>query len=289
MSEFSREECWAPPPASPWPRPKTLAQGAAVGTGAGAARWRAAAVVPLSARRQERQDLGRRLGQGGDGRRISGLGKARRRADGARARRPARTALACQCGGMGLRAQRPLPGDGDRPGRPFRDRRFRRRRRVVFPARPRPFDPGHRRRGLPVRPGVRQRLLLGVRHLQHQRLARPHAARGAGEELRGAGAVFAGFPKREVYIAKGPVPPPLPAEPAPGTLNSGALTHRYRLLAQRPQRLRAGRKRAGVEREFPISATMTGALMRIKPGGLRELHWHPNADEWQYYIAAAPA
>jgi len=29
---------------------------------------------------------------------------------------------------------------------------------------------------------------------------------------------------------------------------------------------------------------MTGALMRIKPGGLRELHWHPNADEWQYYI-----
>jgi len=22
----------------------------------------------------------------------------------------------------------------------------------------------------------------------------------------------------------------------------------------------------------------------IQPGGLRELHWHPNADEWQYYI-----
>ena len=39
------------------------------------------------------------------------------------------------------------------------------------------------------------------------------------------------------------------------------------------------------EREFPISTTMTGALMRIKPGALRELHWHPNADEWQYYLA----
>ncbi len=25
--------------------------------------------------------------------------------------------------------------------------------------------------------------------------------------------------------------------------------------------------------------------MRIKPEHLRELHWHPNADEWQYYIA----
>jgi oxalate decarboxylase len=22
----------------------------------------------------------------------------------------------------------------------------------------------------------------------------------------------------------------------------------------------------------------------LKPGGLRELHWHPNADEWQYYV-----
>ena len=30
---------------------------------------------------------------------------------------------------------------------------------------------------------------------------------------------------------------------------------------------------------------MTGALMRIRPGSLRELHWHPNADEWQYYIS----
>jgi oxalate decarboxylase len=30
---------------------------------------------------------------------------------------------------------------------------------------------------------------------------------------------------------------------------------------------------------------MTGAILRIKPGGLRELHWHPNADEWQYFLS----
>src|SRR5262245_3763210 len=46
---------------------------------------------------------------------------------------------------------------------------------------------------------------------------------------------FANFPKSEVYIAKGAVPPPLSPDPAPGTLSSGALTHRYRLLAQRPE------------------------------------------------------
>jgi oxalate decarboxylase len=26
------------------------------------------------------------------------------------------------------------------------------------------------------------------------------------------------------------------------------------------------------------------AHVTLKPGALRELHWHPNADEWQYYI-----
>ena len=98
-------------------------------------------------------------------------------------------------------------------------------------------------------------------------------------------ATFADFPKHEVYMAKGPVPPPLPLDPAPGSLNDGPRTHRYRLLAQRPQTFPGGSLRLVSEREFPISTTMTGALMRIKPGGLRELHWHPHADEWQYYLA----
>jgi oxalate decarboxylase len=35
---------------------------------------------------------------------------------------------------------------------------------------------------------------------------------------------------------------------------------------------------------FPISTTVAAALVEIKPGGMRELHWHPNADEWQYYL-----
>jgi oxalate decarboxylase len=95
---------------------------------------------------------------------------------------------------------------------------------------------------------------------------------------------FANFPKKEVYLVKGPVPPPLPADPAPGSLNAPAQTHRYRMLAQKPQVFPGGTMRIVSQKEFPISTTMTGALLRIKPGALRELHWHPNADEWQYYL-----
>jgi oxalate decarboxylase len=35
---------------------------------------------------------------------------------------------------------------------------------------------------------------------------------------------------------------------------------------------------------FPTSKGIAAALVDIEPGGMRELHWHPNADEWQYYI-----
>jgi oxalate decarboxylase len=52
-------------------------------------------------------------------------------------------------------------------------------------------------------------------------------------------ATFANFPKREVYIAKGPVPPPLTANPAPGTLDYGPLTHRYGCWRSGPTPIRA--------------------------------------------------
>ena len=35
---------------------------------------------------------------------------------------------------------------------------------------------------------------------------------------------------------------------------------------------------------FKISAAIAAAIVTVKPGGVRELHWHPNADEWQYYF-----
>ena len=36
---------------------------------------------------------------------------------------------------------------------------------------------------------------------------------------------------------------------------------------------------------FPPSTHIAAALVTLKPGGLRELHWHPHSSEWQFYIA----
>ena len=38
---------------------------------------------------------------------------------------------------------------------------------------------------------------------------------------------------------------------------------------------------------FPAAQQIAAALVEVEPGGMRELHWHPNSDEWQYYISGA--
>src|SRR6204780_5810105 len=36
--------------------------------------------------------------------------------------------------------------------------------------------------------------------------------------------------------------------------------------------------------EFPISQSIAGVSMRLKPGAMRELHWHSLAAEWAYML-----
>jgi oxalate decarboxylase len=62
-------------------------------------------------------------------------------------------------------------------------------------------------------------------------------------------------------------------------------THRYRLLAQPPHAVYQGGREWRVDSgRFPIAKTITGVVLDLDPGALRTLHWHPNADEWQYVI-----
>jgi oxalate decarboxylase len=58
----------------------------------------------------------------------------------------------------------------------------------------------------------------------------------------------------------------------------------YRLLAQEPVKTSGGTVRIVDSRSFPAASTIAAALVEVEPGCMRELHWHPNNDEWQYYI-----
>ncbi len=95
---------------------------------------------------------------------------------------------------------------------------------------------------------------------------------------------FEGFPKSEVYFARGPVPPETPSKPLQGW-KVPALTHKYELLKRPPHRVfKGGREWRVDSTHFPISKTVTGVVLDLDAGGLRELHWHPTSDEWQYVI-----
>lgn len=95
---------------------------------------------------------------------------------------------------------------------------------------------------------------------------------------------FDGFPRDEVYFARGAVPPEKPATPLQGW-KIPPLTHKYELLRRPAHReFRGGREWRVDSSGFPISKTITGVILDLDPGALRELHWHPTADEWQYVI-----
>jgi oxalate decarboxylase len=97
--------------------------------------------------------------------------------------------------------------------------------------------------------------------------------------------VVAGFPKSELYITPGKIPPPIPEKLRNGNPEANQFPHKFRLGEQKPIVLAGGEERIVSSLEFPIQKTLTGVIQDLKPGALRELHWHPNADEWQYYIS----
>ena len=96
---------------------------------------------------------------------------------------------------------------------------------------------------------------------------------------------FDDFPKEEVYFARGAIPAEQIPENLQGPRVSPPQTHKFRMLSEAPHGVfKGGREWRIDSTRFPISTTMTGVILDLEPGALRELHWHPNADEWQYVI-----
>lgn len=96
--------------------------------------------------------------------------------------------------------------------------------------------------------------------------------------------LFDSLSEKEKYIFQGKVPNTnVPGIPHNASRSKYRFTHK--LLAQSPMKVGGGEVRIVDTGNFPISSTVAAAHVIIEPGALRELHWHPNADEWSYFIS----
>jgi oxalate decarboxylase len=60
----------------------------------------------------------------------------------------------------------------------------------------------------------------------------------------------------------------------------------FKMQAMAPTKKTAGGEVRVVDsRNFPVSTSVAAGLVTLKPGGIRELHWHPNASEWQFWLS----
>jgi oxalate decarboxylase len=98
---------------------------------------------------------------------------------------------------------------------------------------------------------------------------------------------FKHIPLDQLWIFQGTDPGPLALDERAVRSAKGAPAHPFVFsmgdLAPARQS-KGGSVQIADSRNFNVSKTVAAALVTVKPGGLRELHWHPNADEWQYYL-----
>lgn len=95
------------------------------------------------------------------------------------------------------------------------------------------------------------------------------------------------MPAKELFIFQAEVPGPLAEEQriAAGTLGVSPIDFAFRTLQHAPaKRSKSGDVRIIDSSSFKVATNIAAAVVTVRPGGLRELHWHPNADEWQFYI-----
>jgi oxalate decarboxylase len=101
---------------------------------------------------------------------------------------------------------------------------------------------------------------------------------------------FADLPpdvEHERYVFAGELPRTLAQDTIAGPVGSSRQRFTHHMLAQEPIACPGGQARITDSRNFPIAKTIAAALVEVEPGGMRELHWHPNAAEWQYYISGS--
>jgi len=100
---------------------------------------------------------------------------------------------------------------------------------------------------------------------------------------------FAKVPPKELFIFERDLPRPLAEEKQAVAAGTGTVPNSFAFFTGKmePTKVTKGGEVKIVDsKNFPAS-NIAAAIVTLKPGGLRELHWHPNEDEWQYYVTGS--
>lgn len=95
---------------------------------------------------------------------------------------------------------------------------------------------------------------------------------------------FSMLPEKEVYIVDGGDPGPIESQEVQSPKGKVPNTFKHELIHVKPIVCDGGSIRILDHENFPACTTVAAALVEIEPGAMREIHWHSNNDELQYYI-----
>jgi oxalate decarboxylase len=98
---------------------------------------------------------------------------------------------------------------------------------------------------------------------------------------------FDKVPNKELFIFERPLPRPLAEEQKQAEAGTGRVPHSFdfKPAEMKPTKVSRGGEVKIIDQKIWPATNIAAAIVTLKPGGLRELHWHPNEDEWQYYVA----
>ncbi|KAL9595412.1 MAG: hypothetical protein Q9219_006455 [cf. Caloplaca sp. 3 TL-2023] len=109
------------------------------------------------------------------------------------------------------------------------------------------------------------------------------------KDLRTDVSAFADLPNDQLYI--------FPGTPAPANLSSQNITgpagsiatnpYTYHFSQQEPYVMPGGSVKIIDPSTFPIAFNFSVALVVVQPGAMREIHWHTNSDEWNFFISGS--
>jgi oxalate decarboxylase len=114
-----------------------------------------------------------------------------------------------------------------------------------------------------------------------------HTPRSVLSKNLGLGqATLAKLPEDSLYIFPSDLPKTLAQDRAAVGEQKAQSPYTFKMSFMPPtKRLPGGEVRVVDSHNFPVSTNIAAAMVTVRPGGMRELHWHPNASEWQYYMA----